>query len=272
MNVAEEKYSEEELEASSILEPLYKKFEYRGLIAYEEIFKELSESNHGIGLSYHLRNLLIGRYSWAIPNQKALETITKWSPHGIVEIGAGGGYWGYLLRQMMHLKCHLYDLNPKEPYGQGKDITMWTQVEKGSVEKLDKWGYGKTLFLCWPCYDESWAYEALLKWQLATSPAVIYIGEGEMGCTADQQFHNLLNGIEDCEHGKNKYHYVESVEIPNWDGIHDSLYVYENCSYGDDIDVYEDLWWGYEKIHGELPGYINPKDVPSKLRYFKAGG
>ena len=272
MNIAEEKYSEEELKASSILEPLYKKYEHRGLIAYEEIFKELSRENYSTGLMFHLRDLLIGRYSWAIPNQKALEAITKWSPHGLVEIGAGGGYWGYLLRQRMHLKCNMYDLTPGEHHMEGKDLTMWTDVCKGSVERLDNWGLGKTLFLCWPCYNDSWAYEALLKWQLATSPAVIYVGEGHGGCTADDQFHNLLSNVEDCEHGKNKYHHVESVTIPNWDGIHDTLTVYENINYGNEIDVYEDLWWGYEKIYGKLPCYINPKDVPSKLRYFKAGG
>lgn len=272
MSITEKKHSDNELKAASILELLYKKYEYRGLIAYEEIFKELSEGNYDYGFDFHLRSQMVNHYSWAIPNQEALETITKWSPHGLVEIGAGGGYWGYLLRQRMHLKCHLYDLNPEEPYGERESITMWTHIEKGSVEKLDQWLHGKTLFLCWPCYECSWAYEALLKWQIAVSPAIIYIGEGGAGCTGDEQFHNLLNGEEECEHGPTKYSLVESVDIPNWAGIYDSLYVYRNENYSNEIDVCEDLWWGYEKIYGKLPSYMDPKGVPDRLRYFKAGG
>lgn len=38
---------------------------------------------------------LIDRYSCVIANENALETIAKYSP--IIEIGAGSGYWAYLL-------------------------------------------------------------------------------------------------------------------------------------------------------------------------------
>ena len=47
---------------------------------------------------------------------------------------------------------------------------------------------------------------------------VIYIGEGYGGCTADDLFHSEL---------KNKYNLINEIYIPQWDGIHDSLYIYE---------------------------------------------
>jgi hypothetical protein len=228
------------------LDSLFKKYEYRGAIAYECIFKEIESaySNNDIdaGSISYFRDELIEKYGWAVPNQEALETMVKWSPHGLIEIGAGGGYWGYLLRQRMRLECHLYDLNPGKPYI-GEGITMWTQVYKGSVETLKKWNRnGKTLLLCWPCYNKDWAFKALLEWQSSISPALCYVGEGGGGCTGCDKFHELLNSPD------NKYKLVDEVLIPSWIGIHDALYVYKNENYEDEISSSKYLKRGYEKI------------------------
>lgn len=39
------------------------------------------------------------RYAWAVPNERALEVIAERSPGGVVEIGAGGGYWAMELQR-----------------------------------------------------------------------------------------------------------------------------------------------------------------------------
>ena len=42
----------------------------------------------------------------------------------------------------------------------------------------------------------------------------VYIGESRGGCTADNTFFEILNS---------NWTFVESVDIPQWDGIHDEM-------------------------------------------------
>jgi hypothetical protein len=41
----------------------------------------------------------IARYAFALPSDDALDAIVRSAPHGIVELGAGTGYWAALLEQ-----------------------------------------------------------------------------------------------------------------------------------------------------------------------------
>jgi hypothetical protein len=70
-------------------------------------------------------NSLVDKYSWAIPNDQALNIISQFSP--IVEIGSGKGYWASLLRKIgVDILC--YDLHiPDE---------TWTQVLKGGPKVI----------------------------------------------------------------------------------------------------------------------------------------
>jgi len=41
------------------------------------------------------RSTLVNKYAWAVPDDRSLEIVAKYSP--IVEMGAGTGYWAKLL-------------------------------------------------------------------------------------------------------------------------------------------------------------------------------
>ena len=76
----------------------------------------------------------------------------------------------------------------------------------------------RTLFLCWPPYRGAMASKSL---EFYAGKTVIYVGEGHGGCTGDDKFHRMLEcGWEE----------VEEVEIPQWDGIHDRMWVYRRRS------------------------------------------
>lgn len=88
---------------------------------------------------------LIHYYSWAIPNERAIRTIASFAP--ILEIGAGKGYWSYLLRKRgVPVRC--FDQYPNKAHS-------WTLVEKGTPETIfsrediasKKFN---TLLLCYP--------------------------------------------------------------------------------------------------------------------------
>lgn len=72
-----------------------------------------------------------------------------------------------------------------------------------------------TLLLIWPPYDEPMALECLKYFR---GDHICYIGEGWGGCTGCDGFHDFLG-----EH----FNEVKKVSIPQWEGLHDRLFVYE---------------------------------------------
>lgn len=184
------------------------------------------------------RHGLKRRFSWAVPNERALETIAKYSPDGVVEIGAGGGYWAMLLQQR-GVDVVAFDPKPAPEESEWHAGRAWTAVHVGDHTVVTDHP-DRTLLLCWPSYSQSWAAEAL---KLYRGDTVIYIGEGSGGCTADSQFHALLGQGRDCWHLDDdcnelpcpeecpanvaaQFEEVDGVAIPQWNGIHDDLSVY----------------------------------------------
>jgi hypothetical protein len=172
-----------------------------------------------------LRNMLVSRYSWAIPNEEALQAIARHSPRGLVEIGAGTGYWASLL-QANGLSVFAYDSCPPRTRQhtnsyfrydrRGVVGTLWTEVKRGGARRAADHPE-RTLFLCWPPYNAKMAANALKAYAKAGGTTLAYIGEGAGGCTADDSFHEMLaEGWEE----------VESVAIPRWSGMHDALIIW----------------------------------------------
>jgi len=151
----------------------------------------------------------VHKYSWAIPNEEAINAIVAHSPNGVVEIGAGRGYWAYLLDQVgclvvaYDVKCH-----DENHYNDN-----WFPVLFGE-EVMAKHYPDRTLFLCWPPCAQLMALNALLSY---TGNTVVYVGEGAGGCTGDDDFHSLLNA---------GWTLLSQVSIPQWSCIHDDLRIF----------------------------------------------
>lgn len=180
-------------------------------------------------LRWNARRELVKRYSWAIPNAEALATIAAHAPAGVVEIGAGGGYWASLLQQA-GVSVIAYDPVPPPQESHWHDGHPWTEVLAGDHTAVI--GHpDRALFLCWPNYDQPHAASAV---ELYGGDTVIYVGEGTGGCTGDGRLHRLLGETEcycwgdscPCADTPPLFREVARVDIPQWDGIHDSLTVH----------------------------------------------
>jgi len=68
--------------------------------------------------------------------------------------------------------------------------------------------------MSWPPYNDPMAYESLKKFK---GNKLIFIGEDADGCTGCGKFFGLLNS---------KWNLVKEVEIPQWMGLHDALFLY----------------------------------------------
>jgi hypothetical protein len=178
---------------------------------YLETFRRINGDRPSMA-AWKARGELCDRYAWAIPCDEALEEIAKHGP--IIEIGAGTGYWASLLIEM-GVDVVAYDTNPPATHSNHFHAkgTTWTEVLEGSHEKVLEHP-DRTLFLCWPPYDDDMALDCLRPY---TGDVVLYIGEGEWGCTANAAFHTLLaDGFEE----------TATIWLPQYDGIHDRLEVW----------------------------------------------
>jgi len=183
--------------------------------------------------AYTARRKAVKHYAWAVPSEEAIRRIVECGP--VVEIGAGSGYWASLVAQLggdiVAFDQHDPESNPDYPFEQG-----WFPVQKGGPEKAAEHS-DRALFLCWPPYNAPFAAECLKAY---TGNTLIFVGEGWGGCTADDEFFNILGegyGSWDDEGNEIKpdlgddWEEVETVTIPRWDGINDYMTIYrrEGC-------------------------------------------
>ncbi len=153
--------------------------------------------------SFSVRDKLVKVFAWAIPNNDAIAALAKLPK--IVEVGAGNGYWSHLVKRAGG------DITPfdTKPW-----LGSWTPVQKidNGCQFLHKF---KTLFLCWPPYDDTMAFHYLSRFN---GEYVAYVGEGHGGCTGDDAFHALLD---------DSWEEIETIDIPQWYGVHDRLYIFK---------------------------------------------
>lgn len=199
---------------------------------------QLEPVDFGTEISFdalNIRRRLTAEYAWAIPTEEALEAIAAQGP--IVEIGAGNGYWAWLLQQrgvdiiafdpMPYEEGHYIEVGPVKPgkLDEGEALELeeknrvyrrkWADVEEGG-HTLVADHPDRALFICWPSNALSWAAQALAVYEGET---VIYIGEWR-GCTADEDFHDLL---------ERDFVEVARVVIPRFLFINDDLTIWKRA-------------------------------------------
>lgn len=168
---------------------------------YESAFRALEPLDAPTRLL--ARKPLIWAFAWAVPNRAAIEALA--SRKRIVEIGAGTGYWAWLLRQA-GADILAYDLEPNQP-------PRWTEVESGD-SSLAASHPDRTLLLCWPPLDDLMAEKTLKQF---TGDSLAYVGE-HRGRMATPGFFDAL---------ERDFKPVETIEIPRWPGHEDRLRLYE---------------------------------------------
>lgn len=156
------------------------------------------------------------KWSWAVPNERAIKLIASLGP--IIECGAGTGYWASLIKSVGGNILAFDEAPYKNHWCEGKH----TKVFMGNADVCRK-TTRPVLLLCWPPYDDSFAADCLVAFGASRTRRnykrrVVFIGESEGGCTGDDAFFKLLNERWSC---------IDQLDIPQWYGIHDYLFVYE---------------------------------------------
>jgi hypothetical protein len=150
-------------------------------------------------------------YPYAVPTEAALRLLAQHQP--LLEIGAGSGYWAWLLRQM-HVDILAYDHDPpdgtyRNAYFEG--VHLWTEVLEGGPEMVREHP-NRALFLCWPPPGIPMTEECLAMFQ---GDVVLYAGEWR-GHGATPAFFDSLEA---------SFTQIAAVELPSW-VIEDALRVF----------------------------------------------
>jgi hypothetical protein len=121
-------------------------------------------------VAYRLQ--LAQRYAYVLPEPHLLDVVARQSP--LVEVGAGTGYWSYLLQQR-GADVIAYD---QAPLGGGRtnryhvELWPWTEVLEADAAVVRRHP-DRCLFVCWPpLYSSLW--EVL---RFFTGQRVVYVGD-----------------------------------------------------------------------------------------------
>jgi hypothetical protein len=184
---------------------------FETLVGQNEYLDEFVRVHRTINWPKHLdeRPALVQRYSWALPSDRALEAIARYAP--VVEMGAGGGYWTYLMR-LRGIDAIAYDR--ERPHDDNYFARhLWTPIDSGTPNALAQHP-DRSLFLCWPPSKSAMATNCLKAW---SGRYLIHVGEWRIS-TGSPGFHDRVEA---------GFELVEKVSIPQWEGMYDMLTVWK---------------------------------------------
>lgn len=131
-------------------------------------------------------HLLTKRYSWAIPSPGDIAWLAKaLGRRGLVEVGAGSGYWAW---QAQQAGIDVIAYEPADPaVNTYTDGTEYLAIKRDG-HTASQLHPDRALLLCWPSHNDPWAAQALNAYK---GDMLIYIGEDQGGHCADNGFFQL---------------------------------------------------------------------------------
>jgi hypothetical protein len=155
-----------------------------------------------------VRDQVVHTYAWAVPSPEILHEIKfRANGRGIIEIGAGSGYWAKLLNSI-GVDIVAYDLQPYKNHWMHNDKKFY-EVKRGDHTAIQE-HKDRLLFLCWPPYDGGVLLDACL--DVYTQDLIFYIGEWSACTSWSDRF-------------EKEWEDIHTIPCPQWDGIHDCLFV-----------------------------------------------
>lgn len=141
-----------------------------------------------IQLSQDARWDYIKEFGYALPCTEALELIASFGP--VVEVGAGSGFWSKVLVATGVDIIATDNSADRYPFTVGANH----DVVDMSADEAVRMNSDRAVLTIWQCMEDRWS-EAVLDRMIA-GQVLIYVGEGEGGCTATDRFHARVESDE----------------------------------------------------------------------------
>ncbi|MGK4585215.1 hypothetical protein [Kitasatospora sp. HPMI-4] len=128
-------------------------------------------------------------YSWALASRTALDWIGDClEGRGLLEVGAGSGYWAWLLRAR-GVDVLATDAEARAEHNGWTDRFQFTEVRPGRAAEDAAAHPERVLALLWPPHRDPMAADALHAYQ---GSGLFYLGDGAGGICADDSFFTEL--------------------------------------------------------------------------------
>lgn len=171
-------------------------------------------------------------FAFALPSEAALDAVVRWSPRGVVEIGAGQGLWAWLLRRR-GLTVHAFDTaSSAVPFdGCGAGVSFGGPAEAARHPEC-------SLLLCWPPLedeqgDDGPALMALEALRAYRGDVLLYVGEwrGAVGAISRLSWRTAVTGQTAGprfqQEVERDWELAEPpLQLPRWPGFADGLRVF----------------------------------------------
>jgi len=153
------------------------------------------------------------RWGFSVPNRRAVDSIARFCrERRVLDIGCGRGTWSALLALA---GCHVESCDSFDDGNFREEDCLVNAVVANGVDFVaSRSGEGDVLMLSWPTHWSDMAEDSLRAFR---GNRLVYIGEGWGGCTATDEFFNLLD---------KDWLLVRSVPLRNFHGINDSVRMY----------------------------------------------
>ena len=155
------------------------------------------------------RTEFIKGFGFPIPCLELIEAIKAEGPS--VELGAGSGYLAALINVCGG------NVTPTDSYKGGYffEVSFHANVHRLSASAAVRKFPNIPVLMSWPSFQAKWPSRVAN--MLKPGSRLLYIGENN-GCTACYSFENIL---------RDKFKEIKQVSIPNWEGMHDHLRIFE---------------------------------------------
>ncbi|MFC5662699.1 class I SAM-dependent methyltransferase [Kitasatospora misakiensis] len=128
-------------------------------------------------------------YSWALASRTALDWLTDClDGRGLLEVGAGSGYWAWLLRAR-GVDVLATDAEARTERNGFTDRFQYTEVRPGRAAEDAAAHPDRVLALLWPPHRDPMAADTLRAYR---GPSVLYLGDRPGGLCADPDFFTEL--------------------------------------------------------------------------------
>lgn len=199
--------------------------EYEGKISYTG---DLEKWRSVIGSSFRnfqIRELYVNQFGYSVVTTEVAKILVSFiNNRRVLDAGAGTGYISSVLAAMGVESVTAVDTTAGACTNKKwwkKDLHFPVQVDD-TVKVLEQFADSyDVVLMSWPCYDTSTGYDVAKA--MTSGQVLIYQGESQSGCTANDDFFELLDA-EFVEH--------EELNDKLWDhhyafsGIHDRWMIY----------------------------------------------
>lgn len=213
-----------EIDIKRRMEALEKEFnELKGLYDNYKIPYEMPWIMKNDFFSAEFRNKIIKEQGYVFLSHNWLSELAIWiGKRKCLEVMSGGGALAYNLRKygVDIISTDNYQFRKmKEEGNLSWDFKIWEQAENlDCVNAIDKYGEQVDIVIMAWAYMDINAYRTLIKMrEVNPNCLMIFIGEGYGGCTANDDFFEEINIIDDEEFNKINEHFE------SWNFINDRL-------------------------------------------------